>query len=488
MATHREHLSPPPILSSGTLDQATALNQILYSAHAFLAVVFPVSLSMIIAAILVVFVNDGYNGKTAGGVGIPVVFEETAGSAGEERFVGALVNALVIVGVIVGATFLLVFLYYFNFMKLLMGWLITSVALLLAFSVGLVAQTAFALWNAPVDAVSYAFVFYNFAVVGVIAVFYQKGLPALLTGGYLIVISVTMAWILIRFLPEWTAWALLAVLAFYDMCAVLTPCGPLKWLVGIMQTRDQPLPGLLYEARVGRTNEPVPADQQPPPTRQVMQSSLALLSVNESTGRVHDEAGPSLIHVREQEIVVRTATASPRSQTVPSLDITDDLADVESHSNQPSNEQHSNYRPPKPPKPSTTMTQFIPGTASSNRQPLPSPQNHQSRYVQREDVHEDEEEFYEDEEEDRSIKLGLGDFVFYSLLCAKAALASFTTFIAVFIVVLFGLALTLLLLALYRTALPALPISILLGLVFYFLVDLAVVPYVFAFTDNLVFT
>lgn len=38
------------------------------------------------------------------------------------------------------------------------------------------------------------------------------------------------------------------MLALYDLCAVLTPCGPLKVLVGLMQERNEPLPGLLYEA------------------------------------------------------------------------------------------------------------------------------------------------------------------------------------------------------------------------------------------------
>ena len=30
---------------------------------------------------------------------------------------------------------------------------------------------------------------------------------------------------------QWTGWTLLVALALYDLCAVLTPCGPLKQLV-----------------------------------------------------------------------------------------------------------------------------------------------------------------------------------------------------------------------------------------------------------------
>lgn len=49
------------------------------------------------------------------------------------------------------------------------------------------------------------------------------------------------------------------MLALYDLCAVLTPCGPLKLLVGLMQERNEPLPGLLYEAHL-----PPPQQYRPP--------------------------------------------------------------------------------------------------------------------------------------------------------------------------------------------------------------------------------
>jgi presenilin 1 len=144
----------------------------------------------------------------------------------------------------------------------------------------------------------------------------------------------------------------------------------------------------------------------------------------------------------------------------------------------------------------------------------------------------------EDEDDDGSmglpdaIKLGLGDFIFYSMLVGRAAmydmmtgepgswlaaeephcaaamhlaareltrhrccpapvtsllLASSCAVFASFFAVIAGLVITLLLLALARKALPALPVSIALGVMFYFLTRLVMEPVIVPMALNMAY-
>ena len=157
-------------------------------------------------------------------------------------------NSFVIVTFICCVTFFIVLLYKFRFMKCLIGYMIFSSASLLGALGSTVLNVAIEKYRIPIDKFTFYFFIFNFAVVGVIAIFYQRGIPTYITQSYLVATSVILAWQLAHF-DAWTSWTLLVFLALYDLCAVLSPCGPLKALVGLMQQDDAPdMPGLLYEA------------------------------------------------------------------------------------------------------------------------------------------------------------------------------------------------------------------------------------------------
>lgn len=156
-------------------------------------------------------------------------------------------NSLIIVSVLAVATFGIVGLYKFRCTKVLVGYMMLSSVLLLGVMGGVLIWTTFDRFQIPCDSATFLFACYNFGVVGVVSIFYQAGVPTFVTQSYLVATSVLMAWQLSHF-EEWTGWCLLVTLAAYDLCAVLTPCGPLKALVSLMQERGEPMPGLLYEA------------------------------------------------------------------------------------------------------------------------------------------------------------------------------------------------------------------------------------------------
>jgi Presenilin len=115
----------------------------------------------------------------------------------------------------------------------------------------------------PTMIAAFYFITYNFAITGVLSIIAPQGaVPCYLTQCFLSATSIITAWHFAKFDP-WTAWVLLILLALYDLFAVLSPYGPLRALVNLMQRDDSPMiPGLLYEASLPPSQQQQRQQQQ----------------------------------------------------------------------------------------------------------------------------------------------------------------------------------------------------------------------------------
>lgn len=92
------------------------------------------------------------------------------------------------------------------------------------------------------------------------------------------------------------------------------------------------------------------------------------------------------------------------------------------------------------------------------------------------------------EREERGVKLGLGDFVFYSLLIGRVSLdGNAFAVLSCYVVILVGMCVTIIVLGLTRQALPALPISITCGVIFYFASQFIILPFLNVINDTCIY-
>lgn len=311
-------------------------------------------------------------------------------------------------------TFCLLCLYRYGLTRFIRYWLMLSTTVVLSLTGSTLLVKVFQFLCIPLDWISLWFMMWNFSIGGVVAVFYYA--PLWLRHLYLILMSSLLSW-LFRDFPSFVVGILLVGLAIWDIYAVLSPRGPLRDMVeSVYEHREETeFPSLVYDT--------CPYDYDC--IREVEQMKRDQSAVwNSSPSTVTNQP-------EEDSVIDTNASRMEEYHTV----VVDDG--------------------------NVGATASFSGTSTNA--------HIENNWAESEDSTTHESHKY--------IKVGLGDFVFYCVLVAKSSDSNILTWFFCLCSVLVGFYWTLVLLLGYRKALPALPISICLGLISFWISTFATYPF-----------
>jgi presenilin 1 len=241
--------------------------------------------------------------------------------------------------------------------------------------------------NSSIDWLTILFYVYNILTIAILSMFWLS--PDIIKQLVTIYQCIIMILYVLKIAPEWIAWALLPLLAIWDMIAVLLPFGPLYLLINLFQKRKLEVPPMM-----------------------IYTTALWYRNTN-------------MNELRRRKKVVISEEWSILNYLFLSNNILNYLRKQEKNSN------------------------IILNTNASSSNEHSSKKRHT-----------------------RKSMLGLGDFIFYSILLAKTVFTSecnLFAIISVYLCIIMGMLATTIILVVLHRPLPALPISLLIGLAVFFL-------------------
>ena len=392
-------------------------------------VVFPVSVAMWATVALVVALDrsdpveeDGNTMRSGGRSMVSSAYEEKSTDSTRTKVIGSVENAFVFVLFVTAATFGLYVLFKHRCGPVIWAYMAFSGCSIFGVLGATMALEILRRYEIRVDVISFAFYTWNVTVVGVLSVFLWPG-SLRVKQTFLVLISVIVAYYFVTQIAEWTTWTMLVFMAIYDLYAVLTPNGPLRKIVELSQEREEAIPALVYEARGG--------------------------------SRVGD------VGRRRRRTKSSGDEQQQKGDDGASLD--GDLEPLDGDL-EPENDEVGE------------RTSLLGGKGSKKET---------TSILER--FGDDDDDDDDDDKRDLpdGIKLGLGDFIFYSVLVGRSAMQSLFCAVFCYVAVISGLIITLAGLAVHKAALPALPVSIALGVITFVSIKFLVEPFlVYEFGAN----
>ncbi|XP_037579461.2 presenilin-2 [Dermacentor silvarum] len=494
--------------------------------HQVITLIVAVSICMLSVSVLTRVLQQSHNDYLQMGY---IRFPEDAG-AETVVLMNSFGNALSFLLMLMIVNCALVLLYKRGHYNIIKAWMITGSGVLL-FLTGYyyLGRLAF-YFNAPLDHMTCSLFIWNVGVTGITALYHDG--PFLMQQGYLVYISVLMAVTLEESFPEWTSWILLVLVSVWDIFAVLCVLGPLRILLETAKERNEPLfPALVFSTSsawcyaIGSSSAGLTRARSSCDTAACSNRSLAdkvLLPTDSAsdpparrgdlTSECADRTSKTAVSIRScLEVVAEdsrlASTFRVRADSIASPKNEENLlrfSDPEEANDTPwSTDKARECRNQSDAKTSTgsTPNSSAPGSVvpencgelravqphhyhgeggAADREDAPLPvlpppagvhrcRHHGRAHRRRAERHQGERESSAEMSGDRGMKMGLGDFIFYSVLVGKASRhGTALTVIACYLSIIVGILLTLSLLVYFQKPLPALPFSIGLGIVAYF--------------------